>query len=143
MEPMSQTEPLEEGANRVLAALRARIDRDDVNLYRVVGVAPPGRTPSVIHHDPTAHSRSAAGTPLLMEALCADRLAWPAIHLAFESEGFYAADPWDFDPGRPETGHGRVCYASRTRGVLLVPVNPGAERAVERTGRALLTPVVH
>jgi hypothetical protein len=129
-----EAEPYEEGLVRILASLTKRIVRHDVTLMEGNEADLPTGRPTVIVYDPTAPSRRAMASPLLVTALCADGEAWPSIHAAFAAE--------EFDPLTPEPGQGRVCYASRSRGRLLVEANPGATRAVDRTGRALLTSII-
>ena len=127
-------EPYQAGLERLMEGIANRIGRKDVTVMEGNASDMRGSPPSVIVYDPSAPSLRSTGTPLLVTVLCANRASWPLIHAALEAEGF--------EPLTPEPGEGRVCYASRTRALLLVPEHPGANRAVEMTGTALLTTIV-
>jgi hypothetical protein len=129
-----ETEPYSEGLQRILGKLTKRIGREEVTLMEGNVADFLGERPSAIVYDPTVPSHRSTGSPLLITALCADRTLWPAIHAAFAAEGF--------DPLTPEPGPGRVCYASRSRALLIVPAHPEATRAADQTGRALLTSII-
>lgn len=130
-----ETEPYEEGLKRALARIERGIGRpEDVTLMEGNAADLRGPPPQVIVYDPSVPSGRSTGTPLLITALCSDRTVWPRIHATFAAEGF--------DPLTPEPDEGRVCYASRTKALLIVEAHPGATRPADRTGLALLTSIV-
>lgn len=132
MEP--QVETWDAGVKQIISTLEKRIGRSDfVTLTQVASVAGTSE-PEAIVYDPTSPSKRSTGTPLVIMVLCADAATWPLIEAAFRAEGF--------EPVTPEPDQGRVFYRSRTRALLIVPANPEATRAVDRTGRALLTQIV-
>lgn len=136
MSALEEVEPYKEGLERRIAILSKKIGRpNDVTLTEGNASDLPTRSlPQVIAYDPLTSSHRTTGSPLLITALCADLAAWPRIHAAFAAE--------DFEPLTPEPVNGRVCYASRTKALVIVPAHPGATRAVEQTGRALLTSII-
>lgn len=130
-----QVEPYADGVSRIVGRIQARIALpSQVTVSETAGVEGHSADLAAIVFDPISPSHRATGTRLTLMALCADRSVWPRIHAAFEAEGF--------DPITPEPDHGRVFYRSRTRALLIVPENPGAKMAVEKTGRAVLTEVI-
>jgi|SRR5208283_108346 len=129
-----ETEPYKEGVERILSRLRHRLEGRDVTLMEGATPDLPTAPHSVIVYDPSVPSRRSTGSPLLVTALCADKTVWPYIHEAFRTEGFV--------PMNPEPGNGRVCYASSTRALLIVPSHPGATRPADQTGLPLLTSII-
>jgi hypothetical protein len=131
---IERTEPYGDALRRTLTTLEGRIQRSEVTVMEGNASDLRASPPEVIVYDPSVPSHRSTGHPLLITALCADRGQWPHIQAAFEAEGF--------EPLSPVPGPGRVCFASRTQALLIVPAHPGASRAVDQTGEPLMTTII-
>ncbi len=96
--------------------------------------SPPRQPEQVFVYADGSRTKLTQGTPLLITARCDDAELWPSIERAFDAE--------EFEPfGTSSTvGPTRAqCFRSRVRAWLVVPRNPNAKLAVERTGKSVLS----
>lgn len=110
-----------------------RINRPDVQVLITTTdqSTPTPRTPDqVFVYSDDSMTVQSLGTPLVLTVICTDTTSWPSISGAMERAGFL--------PFGPRSPHGWQAYRSATRAWLVVPVNPGATRAVDMVGKAVL-----
>jgi hypothetical protein len=110
-----------------------RLGRPDVEVLitTIDQSTPTPRTPEqVFVYSDDSMTVQSLGTPLVLTAICADPGAWPSINATMERAGFVAFGP--------RSALGGQAFRSTTRAWLVVPVNPGATRAIDMTGKAVL-----
>jgi hypothetical protein len=110
-----------------------RIHRPDVQVLITTTdqSTPTPRSPDqVFVYSDDSMTVQSLGTPLVLTVICADATVWPSINATMERAGF--------SPFGPRSSIGSQAYCSISRAWLVVPVNPGATRAIDMIGKAVL-----
>jgi hypothetical protein len=122
-----------DAARRIREDVVRRLNRADVSVTVTNHdeTTPTPRNPDqVFVYSDDSLTIQSLGTPLVLTLTCEDPAAWPSIDRTMRVAGFL--------PFGPRSTLGNQAYQSATRAWFVVPVNPGATRAVDRVGKAVL-----
>ncbi len=127
-----EPEDLQPAAEAIRARVLARIGNMDVTVFESTSNAtPPLHVPEeVFAYADGERKRVVLATPLVLTAFSRDGSLWPKIDRTLGEDGFV--------PFGERSSLGTQAYVSTKRAWFLVPANPGATRAVDMVGRALL-----
>jgi hypothetical protein len=125
-------EDLAPAQQRIRDEVVRRIGRSDVQVVVTTTdqSTPPRNPDQVFVYSADGRTVQSLGTPLVLTVICTNASAWASIDSALERAGFA--------PFGPRSAGGAQAYRSRTRAWFVVPAHPGATRAVDMTGKAVL-----
>ncbi len=125
-------EDLAPAQQRIRDEVIRKIGRSDVQVVVTTTdqSTPPRNPDQVFVYSADGRTVQSLGTPLVLTVFCTNASAWASIDSALERAGFA--------PFGPRSAVGAQAYRSRTRARFVVPAHPGATRAVDMTGKAVL-----
>ena len=127
-----EPEEFRPAAERIRASVQARIGSNHVIVSVGTGdAAAPFRTPETVPtYEDADRKRPTNGEPLVLTVICQEASLWHRIDGIMSEDGFVRFGE--------RSSLGLQAYVSTKRACFIVPEHPGATKAVDQTGKAVL-----